>query len=137
MLGMANIRGSKVATIYFMFQLQPGGVVAHFQICGNDIVMNLAVPEDLTRSCQGGPAIAPKGASESAQTASSRGKKSNGLGACSNGAHGADRQGLLRDLTVDAFRAMIDDMAAGQVPVPGAARTGGYASEPLSGLSAA
>ncbi|MEJ1991588.1 MAG: NAD(P)H-dependent oxidoreductase subunit E, partial [Maritimibacter sp.] len=34
MLGMAYIRALEVATFYFMFQLQPVGSVAHFQICG-------------------------------------------------------------------------------------------------------
>ena len=37
LLGMAHIRVLEVATFYFMFQLQPVGQVAHFQICGTPL----------------------------------------------------------------------------------------------------
>ena len=39
MLDMAYIRALEVASFYFMFQLQPVGQLAHFQICGTTSCM--------------------------------------------------------------------------------------------------
>ncbi|MAB16266.1 MAG: NADH-quinone oxidoreductase subunit NuoE, partial [Roseobacter sp.] len=130
MLGMAYIRGLEVATFYFMFQLQPVGEVAHFQICGTTSCM-ICGAEDLIEVCK--ERIAPK-----AHQISEDGKFSweevECLGACSNAPMAQIGKDYYEDLTVDGFRAMIDEMAAGQVPVPGP-QNGRYASEPLSGLT--
>jgi NADH-quinone oxidoreductase subunit E len=56
------------------------------------------------------------------------------LGACSNAPMAQIGKDYYEDLTVDRFRSMIDEMAEGQVPVPGP-QNGRYASEPLSGLT--
>ena len=130
MLGMAYIRGLEVATFYFMFQLQPVGEVAHFQICGTTSCM-ICGAEDLIEVCK--ERIAPK-----AHQISEDGKFSweevECLGACTNAPMAQIGKDYYEDLTVDGFRAMIDEMAAGQVPVPGP-QNGRYASEPLSGLT--
>ncbi|MGB0904573.1 MAG: NADH-quinone oxidoreductase subunit NuoE, partial [Mangrovicoccus sp.] len=80
MLGMAYIRVLEVATFYFMFQLQPVGEVAHFQICGTTSCM-LCGSEDLIEICK--KRIAPK-----AHQVSEDGKFSweevECLGSCSN-----------------------------------------------------
>ena len=46
MLDMAYMRALEVASFYFMFQLQPVGGVAHFQICGTTTCM-ICGAEDL------------------------------------------------------------------------------------------
>ena len=51
LLGMAYIRVLEVATFYFMFQLQPVGQVAHFQICGTTTCM-ICGAEDLVSVCK-------------------------------------------------------------------------------------
>ena len=130
MLGLAYIRGLEVATFYFMFQLQPIGTVAHFQICGTTSCM-ICGAEDLIAVCK--DRIAPK-----AHQISDDGKFSweevECLGACSNAPMAQIGKDYYEDLTVDRFRSMIDEMAQGQVPVPGP-QNGRYASEPLSGLT--
>ena len=130
MLGLAYIRGLEVATFYFMFQLQPVGSVAHFQICGTTSCM-ICGAEDLIAVCK--ERIAPK-----AHQISDDGKFSweevECLGACSNAPMAQIGKDYYEDLTVDRFRSMIDEMAEGPVPVPGP-QNGRYASEPLSGLT--
>ena len=49
MLDMAYMRALEVASFYFMFQLQPVGGVAHFQICGTTTCM-ICGAEDWWRS---------------------------------------------------------------------------------------
>src|SRR6056297_2729561 len=51
MLGMEYIRALEVATFYFMFQLQPVGSIAHFQICGTTPCM-LCGSEELVKVCK-------------------------------------------------------------------------------------
>ena len=51
LLGMAYIRVLEVATFYFMFQIQPVGQVAHFQICGTTTCM-ICGAEDLVSVCK-------------------------------------------------------------------------------------
>ncbi|SFS73336.1 NADH dehydrogenase subunit E [Sulfitobacter marinus] len=130
MLGLAYIRGLEVATFYFMFQLQPVGEVAHFQICGTTSCM-ICGAEDLIKVCKDKIAAQP-------HQISADGKFSweevECLGACSNAPMAQIGKDYYEDLTTDGFAAMIDEMAEGKVPVPGP-QNGRYASEPLSGLS--
>ena len=130
MLGMAYIRALEVATFYFMFQLQPVGSVAHIQICGTLSCM-ICGAEDLVAVCK--EKIAPK-----AHQVSPDGKFSweevECLGACANAPMAQIGKDYFEDLTADGLRQMLDDMAAGKVPVPGP-QNGRYAAEPLSGLT--
>jgi NADH-quinone oxidoreductase subunit E len=130
MLGMAYIRGLEVATFYFMFQLQPVGAVAHFQICGTTSCM-ICGAEDLIEVCKERIAAKPHQISDDGKFSW---EEVECLGACSNAPMAQIGKDYYEDLTVDGFRAMIDDMAAGKVPVPGP-QNGRYASEPLSGLT--
>jgi NADH-quinone oxidoreductase subunit E len=130
MLGMAYIRALEVATFYFMFQLQPVGTVAHIQICGTLSCM-ICGAEDLISVCK--EKIAAK-----AHDLSADGKFSweevECLGACANAPMAQIGKDYYEDLTADRLREMLDEMAAGKVPVPGP-QNGRYAAEPLSGLS--
>jgi NADH-quinone oxidoreductase subunit E len=56
------------------------------------------------------------------------------LGACTNAPMAQIGKDYYEDLTADGLAKMIDDMAAGNVPVPGP-QNGRFAAEPLSGLS--
>ena len=130
MLGMAYIRVLEVATFYFMFQLKPVGSVAHFQICGTLSCM-ICGAEDLIAVCKEKIAKNP-------HEVSADGKFSweevECLGACANAPMAQIGKDYYEDLSVERFSALIDEMAAGQVPVPGP-QNGRYAAEPLSGLS--
>lgn len=130
MLGLAYIRGLEVATFYFMFQLQPVGSVAHIQICGTTTCM-ICGAEDLVAVCK--DRIAPN-----AHELSADGKFSweevECLGSCANAPMAQIGKDYYEDLTTDSFGKLLDDMAAGKVPVPGP-QNGRYASEPLSGLT--
>ena len=130
MLGLAYIRALEVATFYFMFQLQPVGAVAHFQICGTTSCMIMGA-EDLIAVCK--QRIAPQ-----AHQVSADGKFSweevECLGACTNAPMAQIGKDYYEDLTPEGFRALIDRLAAGEVPVPGP-QNGRYSSEPLSGLT--
>ncbi|KIN72999.1 NADH-quinone oxidoreductase subunit E [Sulfitobacter guttiformis] len=130
MLGLAYIRGLEVATFYFMFQLQPVGSIAHIQVCGTTSCM-ICGAEDLIGICK--EKIAPR-----AHQLSADGKFSweevECLGACSNAPMAQIGKDYYEDLTAERFTEMLDELAAGKVPVPGP-QNGRYASEPLSGLS--
>ncbi|MGH1329959.1 MAG: NADH-quinone oxidoreductase subunit E [Paracoccaceae bacterium] len=130
MLGMAYIRALEVATFYFMFQLQPVGSVAHIQICGTTSCM-ICGAEDLIGICK--EKIAPK-----PHMLSEDGKFSweevECLGACTNAPMAQIGKDYYEDLTGARFAEMLDEMAAGKVPVPGP-QNGRYAAEPLSGLT--
>jgi NADH-quinone oxidoreductase subunit E len=130
MLGMAYIRALEVATFYFMFQLQPVGSVAHIQICGTTSCM-ICGAEDLIAVCK--EKIAP-----TPHTLSADGKFSweevECLGACTNAPMAQIGKDYFEDLTAEGFAAMLDDMAAGKVPVPGP-QNGRFAAEPLGGLT--
>lgn len=131
MLGMAYIRALEVASFYFMFQLQPVGSVAHIQICGTTSCM-ICGAEDLIAVCK--EKIAP-----TPHTLSADGKFSweevECLGACTNAPMAQIGKDYYEDLTVEGFAKMLDDMAAGNVPVPGP-QNGRFAAEPLGGLTA-
>jgi NADH-quinone oxidoreductase subunit E len=130
MLGMAYIRALEVATFYFMFQLQPVGSVAHIQVCGTTSCM-ICGAEDLIGVCR--EKIAPN-----PHELSSDGKFSweevECLGACANAPMAQIGKDYYEDLTTARLAEIIDEMAAGKVPVPGP-QNGRYAAEPLSGLT--
>ncbi|UOA27635.1 NADH-quinone oxidoreductase subunit E [Pseudosulfitobacter sp. DSM 107133] len=130
MLGMAYIRGLEVASFYFMFQLQPVGSVAHIQVCGTTSCM-ICGAEDLMAVCKSKIAAKP-------HELSADGKFSweevECLGSCANAPMAQIGKDYYEDLTTDRMAEIIDEMAAGRVPVPGP-QNGRYASEPLSGLT--
>ena len=130
MLGMAYIRVLEVASFYFMFQMQPVGSVAHIQICGTLSCM-ICGAEDLIAVCK-------EKIAEQPHTLSADGKFSweevECLGACTNAPMAQIGKDYYEDMTAEGFARMLDDMAAGKVPVPGP-QNGRYASEPLSGLT--
>ncbi|SHE48818.1 NADH dehydrogenase subunit E [Loktanella atrilutea] len=130
MLDMEYIRVLEVATFYFMFQLQPVGSVAHIQVCGTLSCM-ICGAEDLIGVCK--DKIAPK-----AHQLSADGKFSweevECLGSCANAPMAQIGKDYYEDLTAARLGEIIDEMAAGQVPVPGP-QNGRYAAEPLSGLT--
>jgi NADH-quinone oxidoreductase subunit E len=130
MLGMAYIRALEVATFYFMFQLQPVGSVAHFQICGTLSCM-ICGAEDLIRVCK--DKIAPK-----AHALSADGKFSweevECLGACANAPMAQIGKDYYEDLTAESFSKLIDELAAGRVPTPGP-QNGRFAAEPIGGAT--
>lgn len=130
MLGMAYIRVLEVATFYFMFQLQPVGKVAHFQICGTLSCM-ICGAEDLVEVCK--RRIAPKPHEISADGKFSW-EEVECLGACSNAPMAQIGKDYYEDLTVAQFEALIDEMEKGNVPTPGP-QNGRYAAEPIGGLT--
>ncbi|MDC1319886.1 NADH-quinone oxidoreductase subunit NuoE [bacterium] len=130
MLGMAYIRGLEVASFYFMFQLQPVGSVAHIQICGTTSCM-ICGAEDLMEVCKEKIAAKP-------HELSADGKFSweevECLGSCSNAPMAQIGKDYYEDLTQVRMGEIIDQLAAGDVPLPGP-QNGRYAAEPLSGLT--
>ena len=130
MLGMAYIRGLEVASFYFMFQLQPVGSVAHIQICGTTSCM-ICGAEDLMEVCKEKIAAKP-------HELSADGKFSweevECLGSFSNAPMAQIGKDYYEDLTKVRMGEIIDELAAGDVPLPGP-QNGRYASEPLNGLS--
>ena len=130
MLNMAYIRALEVATFYFMFQLQPVGSVAHIQICGTLSCM-ITGAEDLVAVCKSRIA-------KSAHALSGDGRFSweevECLGACANAPMAQIGKDYYEDLTPQRLEELLDEMAAGKVPVPGP-QNGRYAAEPRSGLT--
>ena len=128
MLDMASIRVLEVATFYFMFQLQPVGSVAHVQICGTTTCM-ICGAEDLMAVCK--EKIAPK-----AHEVSADGKFSweevECLGSCANAPMAQIGKDYYEDLTAERLSEILDELAAGKVPVPGP-QNGRYSSEPKGG----
>ena len=130
MLGMAYMRALEVASFYFMFQLQPVGSVAHIQICGTTTCM-ICGAEDLVAVCR--EKIADKPHALSADGKFSW-EEVECLGSCANAPMAQIGKDYYEDLTAKRLGEIIDELAAGKVPVPGP-QNGRYASEPLSGLS--
>jgi len=127
-LGMDYIRALEVATFYFMFQLQPVGSVAHFQICGTLSCM-ICGAEDLIAVCR--DKIAPKPFQLSGDGKFSW-EEVECLGACANAPMAQIGKDYYEDLSAERFAEIIDELAAGKVPVPGP-QNGRYASEPRTG----
>ena len=130
-LGMPYIRALEVATFYFMFQLEPVGSVAHIQVCGTTTCM-ICGAENLMEVCK--QKIAPKPHMLSADGKFSW-EEVECLGACSNAPMAQIGKDYYEDLTAERFAEILDELAAGQVPVPGP-QNGRYAAEPKSGLVA-
>ncbi|TNF22009.1 MAG: NADH-quinone oxidoreductase subunit E [Rhodobacteraceae bacterium] len=130
MLGMAHIRVLEVASFYFMFQLQPVGSVANIQICGTTSCM-ICGAEDLIGVCR--DKIAPKPHELSADGKLSW-EEVECLGACANAPMAQIGKDYYEDLTAERLAEIIDELAAGKVPVPGP-QNGRYTSEPRSGLT--
>lgn len=130
MLDMAYMRALEVASFYFMFQLQPVGGVAHFQICGTTTCM-ICGAEDLVEVCREKIAAKP-------HEISSDGKFSweevECLGACANAPMAQVGKDYYEDLTAVRLGEIIDEMAAGEIPEPGP-QNGRFAAEPLAGLT--
>ena len=130
MLDMAYMRALEVASFYFMFQLQPVGGVAHFQICGTTTCM-ICGAEDLVGVCREKIAAKP-------HEISSDGKFSweevECLGACANAPMAQVGKDYYEDLTAVQLGEIIDEMAAGEIPAPGP-QNGRFAAEPLAGLT--
>ena len=131
LLGMPYIRALEVATFYFMFQLHPVGKIANIQICGTTTCM-ICGAEELIRVCR--EKIAP-----TPHTLSADGNFSweevECLGACSNAPMAQIGKDYYEDLTAEKLSALIDALAAGQLPVPGP-QNGRFSSEPLGGATA-
>ncbi len=130
MLGMAHIRALEVATFYFMFQLQPVGSVAHIQICGTTSCM-ICGSGELIAVCRERIAARP-------HELSADGKFSweevECLGSCANAPMAQIGKDYYEDLTAESLAQLLDDLAAGKVPVPGP-QNGRYSSEPAKGLT--
>ncbi|SNR42568.1 NADH-quinone oxidoreductase subunit E [Puniceibacterium sediminis] len=130
MLGMAYMRALEVASFYFMFQLQPVGSVANIQVCGTTSCM-ICGAEDLVAVCKEKIAAKP-------HTLSADGKftweEVECLGACANAPMAQIGKDYYEDLTTGRLAEILDEMAAGRVPLPGP-QNGRYAAEPKSGLT--
>lgn len=130
MLGMAYMRALEVASFYFMFQLQPVGSVAHIQVCGTTSCM-ICGAEDLVAVCK--EKIAPNPHEVSADGKFSW-EEVECLGSCANAPMAQIGKDYYEDLTAARMGELIDDLAAGKVPLPGP-QNGRYGAEPLSGLT--
>ncbi|WP_283646976.1 NADH-quinone oxidoreductase subunit E [Marinovum algicola] len=130
MLGMAYIRVLEVASFYFMFQLQPVGSVAHIQVCGTTSCM-ICGAEDLIGVCRDKIAPAAHQLSEDGRFSW---EEVECLGACANAPMAQIGKDYYEDLTAARLAEIIDEMAAGQLPVPGP-QNGRYTSEPAAGLT--
>jgi NADH-quinone oxidoreductase subunit E len=131
MLGMPYIRALEVATFYFMFQLAPVGTVAHVQVCGTLSCMLMGA-EDLVAVCRRRIGDQPHHPSADGRFSW---EEVECLGACANAPMVQIGKDYYEDLTPERLEAILDELAAGQVPVPGP-QNGRYASEPKRGLSA-
>lgn len=129
-LGMPYIRALEVATFYFMYKLAPVGRIAHIQICGTTTCM-ICGAEDLIALCR--EKIAPTPLTVSADGNFSW-EEVECAGACANAPMAQIGKDYYEDLTPEKLSALIDDMAAGKVPVPGP-QNGRFSSEPLGGAT--
>jgi NADH-quinone oxidoreductase subunit E len=130
MLGLSYIRALEVATFYFMFQLQPVGKIAHIQVCGTTSCM-ICGAEDLVAVCKEKIAPNPFQLSEDGNFSW---EEVECLGSCSNAPMAQIGKDYYEDLTAARMGEIIDELAAGKVPVPGP-QNGRYAAEPLKGLT--
>jgi len=130
MLDMAYIRALEVASFYFMFQLQPTGSLAHIQICGTTSCL-IRGAEDLVAVCKEKIAKEPHALSADGKLSW---EEVECLGACANAPMAQIGKDYYEDLTAERFGDILDEIAAGKVPVPGP-QNGRFASEPQSGLT--
>lgn len=130
MLDLAYIRALEVASFYFMFQLQPVGKIAHIQVCGTLSCM-ICGAEDLIGVCQDKIAKKPHALSADGNFSW---EEVECLGSCANAPMAQIGKDYYEDLTAARLGEIIDELAAGKVPVPGP-QNGRYAAEPLMGLT--
>ncbi len=130
MLDLAYIRALEVASFYFMFQLQPVGSVAHIQVCGTLSCM-ICGAEDLIGICKDKIADQPHALSADGKFSW---EEVECLGSCANAPMAQIGKDYYEDLTAERLAEIIDELAAGKVPVPGP-QNGRYAAEPLKGLT--
>ena len=130
MLGLSYIRALEVATFYFMFQLQPVGAIAHIQVCGTTSCM-ICGAEDLVSVCKEKIAAEPHALSADGNFSW---EEVECLGSCSNAPMAQIGKDYYEALTAERMGEIIDELAAGKVPVPGP-QNGRYAAEPLKGLT--
>ena len=130
MLDMAYIRALEVASFYFMFQLQPVGSIAHIQVCGTLSCM-ICGAEDLVGICKEKIAAKPHDLSADGKFSW---EEVECLGSCANAPMAQIGKDYYEDLTAERFTELLDELAAGQVPVPGP-QNGRFAAEPLTGLT--
>jgi len=130
MLDMAYIRVLEVVSFYFMFQMSPTGSVANIQVCGTTSCM-ICGAEDLVAVCKEKIAQTPHTLSEDGKFTW---EEVECLGACANAPMAQIGKDYYEDLTAERFGEIIDELAAGKVPVPGP-QNGRYAAEPLGGLT--
>ena len=130
MLDMAYMRALEVASFYFMFQLQPVGGVAHFQICRTTTCMTFGT-EDLVGVCL--EKFEAKSHEISSDSKFSW-EEMACLGACANAPMAQVGKDYYEDLTAVRLGEIIDEMAAGEIPAPGP-QNGRFAAEPLAGLT--
>lgn len=127
LLGMPVIRVLECATFYTMFQLEPVGSVAHFQVCGTPPCALCGAGElmDVLKK-----EIGPK------EHRSADGKFSweevECMGACANAPMAAINDDYYEDLTPQALKHILDEFRAGRTPPPGSA-IGRQATAPLDG----
>ena len=130
LLGMPYIRALEVATFYFMFQLAPVGSVAHIQICGTTSCM-ICGAEDLMKVCKEKIAAHPFEISADGKLSW---EEVECLGACANAPMAQIGKDYYEDLDTESFGTLLDELRAGQTPVPGS-RQGRFAAEPVTGLT--
>ncbi len=130
MLDLAFIRAFEVASFYFMFQLQPVGSVAHIQVCGTLSCM-ICGAEDLIGVCQDKIADKPHALSADGKFSW---EEVECLGSCANAPMAQIGKDYYENLTAERLGEIIDELAAGKVPVPGP-QNGRFAAEPLKGLT--
>jgi NADH-quinone oxidoreductase subunit E len=127
LLGMAVIRVLECVTFYTMFQLEPVGSVAHFQVCGTPPCA-LCGAGDLMELLE--TEIGPK------DHRSADGKFSweevECMGACVNAPMAAINDDYYEDLTPASLKALLGEFRAGRTPPKGSA-IGRQATAPVGG----
>ncbi len=131
MLGMAYIRALEVATFYFMFQLQPVGSRRAYPGLRHHVLHDLRGRGPDRASAR---RRSRRSRTSCRRTASSSWEEVECLGACANAPMAQIGKDYYEDLTAERLAAILDELAAGEVPVPGP-QNGRFASEPRSGLT--
>jgi NADH-quinone oxidoreductase subunit E len=116
LLGMAVMRVFECVTFYTMFQLEPVGKTAFFQVCGTTPCM--------LRGSDGLIAMLEREVGPRSHV-SADGKFSweevECMGACSNAPMAAINDRYYEDLTPASLKALLDEFRAGRAPPPGSA----------------
>ena len=130
MLGMAHIRGLEVATFYTMFQLSPVGTKAHVQVCGTTPCM-LRGAGALIETCKNRIHHDPHHVSADGKFSW---EEVECLGSCANAPMVQIGKDTYEDLTPQTLEVVLDQFAAGAVPMPGS-QVGRTASCPEGGAT--